>query len=154
MTLRPAIEIFLRDPNMAIHTLQRLLGWELSVPTRALPADPSDTEVQLRDRTWRADLAFELRLLDGKATWLALVTPSARDEVERSYVWPCLAAALALRRAGPAALLAIVPTPEDLTWARQTLTCEFGARTFTPLAVTADQVYALRERMNVLRAAG
>lgn len=139
---------------MAVHALQRLLGWELEVPTRSLPADPADTQLSARGREWCADLAFELRRLDGSATWLALVAPATRDEFERAYVWPCYAALLGLRRGGPAGLLAVVPTPDDLTWARQTSACGFGALTFTPLAITIDQLYALRDRISALRGAG
>lgn len=143
----PVLDLLQRDPGVVVHVLHRLLGWELERPTRALPADVADTQLQARGREWSADLAFELRRLGGDATWLAVVAPAARDEYERAYLWPCYAALLGVRRGGPAGLLAIVPTVDDLQWARQTIACDFGALVFTPVAVTIDQLYALRDRL-------
>lgn len=143
----PVLELLQRDPAMVVHVLHRLLGWELERPTRALPADVADTQLRARGREWAADLAFELRRLDGAASWLAVVAPAARDAYEHLYLWPCYAALLAVRRGGPAGLLAVVPTVDDLQWARQTIAGDLGALAFTPVAVTIDQLYALRDRL-------
>lgn len=145
--VHPVLDLLQRDPGLVVHVLHRLLGWEIERPTRALPADAADTQLQARGRAWAADLAFELRRLDGASTWVAVVAPAARDEYERALLWPCYAALLAVRRGGPAGLLAIVPAADDLQWARQTIACDFGALTFTPVAVTIDQLYALRDRL-------
>jgi hypothetical protein len=143
----PVLDLLQRDPGLVVHVLHRLLGWELERPTRALPADVADTQVHARGREWAADLAFELRRLDGTSSWLAVVAPAARDAYEHEFLWPCYAALLGSRRGGPAGLLAIVPAVDDLAWARRTIACDFGALVFTPVAVTIDQLYALRERL-------
>lgn len=146
IAVQPALDPIRRDPNLVVHALRLLLGWELEQPTRALLADAADTGLIARGRAWCADLAVELRRLDGTSTWLAIVAPAARDDDERALLWPCYAALLGVRRGGPAGLLAIVPEADDLAWARQTSSCDLGALTFTPLAVTLAQVYALRDR--------
>ncbi len=143
----PVLDAIRRDPSLVVHVLRQLLGWELEQPTRAILAEAADTRLVARGRQWGADLAVELRRLDGTSTWLAIVAPAARDDDERALLWPCYAALLGVRRGGPAGLLAIVPAVDDLTWARQTSCCDFGALTFTPLAVTLAQVYALRDRL-------
>lgn len=145
--VHPVLDLVRRDPNVVVHVLRDLLGWELEQPTRALMADVADTQLRARGREWSADLALELRRLDGTSTWLALVAPAARDDDERALLWPCYAALLGVRRGGPAGLLAVVPGPDDLEWARQTTSCGFGALTFTPVAITLAQLYALRDRL-------
>lgn len=149
--VQPVLDLVRRDPNLIVHVLHQLLGWELEQPTRGLLGDAADTQLRARGREWSADLAIELRRLDGTSTWLALVAPAARDDDERALLWPCYAALLGVRRGGPAGLLAIVPAADDLEWARQTTSCGFGALTFTPVAVTLAQAYALRDQLAAAR---
>lgn len=142
--VRPLLDDLRDRPELVVHVLHRLLGWELEQPVRALLADPNETRVHARGREWRADLAFELRRLGGRSSWLAVVAPDLRDDYERAYLWPCHAALLGVRRGGPAGLLALVPHEEDVVWATQTVSCGFGALTFTPLAITGAALVTLR----------
>lgn len=139
----PVLELLHARPALIVHALHRLLGWELEQPVRPELADVGDTQLHAHGREWCADLVLELRRLAGPSSWLAVVAPHARDEHARAYLWPCHAALLGLRRGGPAGLLAIVPGDEDVAWARQTVSCGFGALTFTPLAITRAELLAL-----------
>lgn len=150
--VHPLLDLVRDRPELVVHVLHRLLGWELEQPVQAVLADAGDTRLEARGRPWSADLVVELRRLGGASTWLAVVAPAARDEYERAFVWPCYAALLGVRRRGPAGLLAIVPHAEDVAWARQTVTCGFGALTFTPLAITGAALLALRSTLAAERA--
>lgn len=139
----PVLELLRRQPALVVHALHHLLGWELEQPVRVELGDVADTQLHARGLEWSADLTLELRRLGGVSSWLAVVAPAGRDEYARAYLWPCYAALLGLRRGGPSGLLAVVPGEEDVAWARQTVSCGFGALTFTPLAVTRGSLLAL-----------
>ncbi|WAS92122.1 hypothetical protein [Nannocystis punicea] len=140
----PVLELLQRRPELIVHALHRLLGWELEQPALAELVDVGDTQLYAHGHEWAADLAFALRRLGGPSTWLAVVAPQAREEQARAYLWPCYAALLGLRRGGPAGLLALVGD-DDVEWARQTVACGFGALTFTPLVVSRAALLALAE---------
>lgn len=145
---KPIVRLVRREPELAIAALNRLLRWEICQPIQAVLADEGDTQVYARGQTWCADLALELRRLDGRSSYLAVVAPEGRDEYERDYIWPCYAASLGMRRRGPAGVLALVDDGDEAAWAGQTITSDFGWLTITPQAVTAEQVLALRRALH------